>query len=72
MVRELTGGGSGHLVDLSNLWVHLDKLVGFISDLEMSGSNALVDPCLERVTNNGVDYIGQVLSVELVNLFRDR
>ena len=59
--------------ELSNFWVHLDCQVLDFGDFVISHVDSLINPLLERGTQDCINHIGNVLSWELINfLFRFR
>ena len=50
--------------DLSHMWVHFNNLVSFNSHSFVALLNPVIYPFLERLTNNCMDYIANILSFE--------
>ena len=57
------------LEDLIDLSVHLDELVSVLLDLEVPGIHPLLDPECERLADDAVDDIDDILPKEDENVF---
>ena len=55
--------------DLRHMWVHFNNLVSFNSHSFVAFLNSVIYPFLERLTNNCMDYIANILSFKFEDFF---
>ena len=69
-MKVLTTYACGRLEDLIDLWIHLDVEVSLLGHLLGALLQLLVHPVFEIVTDQGVNDVGNVPSVETIDLSR--
>ena len=64
----LTWDGCGLVEDSSYLWIHCNHVVALESYLPVPDFNLSIDPVLEKLTHDSVDYVGKISATELLDL----
>ena len=68
MIRILTTDGVGLVVDGCDLRIKLNIHIALVSHLDVPGIDLSHYPLVKRLTDNSVDYVGDVLPGHLVDL----